>query len=49
MRAEPLGGTLLPGEGVRRDVQALPHLAGDDLADAPGAGPRAEHRAGDGA
>ena len=49
VRAEPLRGAALAGERRGRDVQALPHLAGDHLADAARAGPRREHRAGDGA
>src|ERR1700683_1993655 len=37
------------GQAVAGDVEALPDLAGDDLADAAGAGPRGQDRAGDGA
>ena len=45
VRAEAFGAPALGGQAVRGDVEALPHLAGDHLADAARAGPRGHDRA----
>ena len=47
VRPEPVGGLAAGRQPMAGDVEALPHLAGDDLADAARAAPGGQYRAGD--